>query len=200
LIGTAVSNTSPQPNPPAAEEEQIVDLRNPLWAAFLALLWPGLGHLYQRRFPKAVLLMVCILGTYFYGWWLGGFRTTYMAIDPPAARNYGFLAQMWVGLPAWPAIIQSGKRAPLGKDFMRPPEFRSSIWDGDNDLAIWYRQDSGRLEMGFVLTMIAGLLNVLAIFDAAAGPFGAAPATEKEKKKEGEAPPSGKLADGASPA
>ena len=34
-----------------------IDLRNPLWAAFWALLWPGSGHIYQRRYSKGILLV-----------------------------------------------------------------------------------------------------------------------------------------------
>ena len=76
------------PSGPSAEEEQIVDLRNPLLAALLALIWPGLGHLYQRRTGKGLLLMICILGTYFYGWALGDGKVTYAAWNPRSARNY----------------------------------------------------------------------------------------------------------------
>ena len=60
---------------------------------------------------------------------------------------------------------------------MVPPYFFGDD-EGLSELAIWYREHSGRFETGFVLTMIAGLLNVLAIFDAAAGPIGASPASE----------------------
>jgi len=170
--------TAPPPSESALQqEEQIVDLRNPLLAAALALLWPGLGHLYQRRTGKGLLLMICILGTYFYGWILAGGTVTYAAWNPRSIRQYGYLCQFWVGLPAWPALIQATSRAPLGKDFMVPPQIRT-FDEGDNDLAIWYRKYSGRYEMGAVLTMIAGLLNVLAIFDAAAGPIGASSAPE----------------------
>ena len=38
-----------------------IDLRNPLRAAFWALLWPGSGHIYQRRYAKGILFMACIL-------------------------------------------------------------------------------------------------------------------------------------------
>ena len=43
-----------------------VDLKNPWLAALWAWLWPGAGHLYQGRYAKGVLFMVCILVTYFY--------------------------------------------------------------------------------------------------------------------------------------
>jgi len=164
---------------PAAEaQEQIVDLRNPLLAAALALVWPGLGHIYQRRTGKGLLLMVCILGTYFYGWALGGGKVTYFVWNPKSLRHYGYLCQFWVGLPAWPAMIQATSRAPLGNNFMTPPRIHADGRATVTDLSIWYRQYGSRFELGGVLTMIAGLLNILAIFDAAAGPIGASPAPQ----------------------
>ena len=61
--------------PPSAAEETIeIDLRNPVLAAVLAWVWPGLGHLYQRRYGKGVLYMVCILSTWFFGLALGEAR------------------------------------------------------------------------------------------------------------------------------
>src|SRR5207244_1754937 len=152
---------------PAAEE--IVDLRNPLLAFGLALLLPGLGHFYQRRAGKAILFMVCILGTYFYGWALGGYQDVYACWEPRAFRHYGYFAQVWVGLPAWPAMLQASvDPPPLGKTFMTPPrvlsprdaDYDPKKQDGNNDLAKWSRDLAGNFEMGGVLTMVAGLLNV----------------------------------------
>ena len=40
-----------------------IDLKNPVIAAVLAWLWPGAGHMYQRRIGKGLLYMVCILLT-----------------------------------------------------------------------------------------------------------------------------------------
>lgn len=57
---------------PAAEQPIEIDLREPGRAALYAWLWPGAGHLYQRRYAKGILFMVCILGTYFFGLALGG--------------------------------------------------------------------------------------------------------------------------------
>ena len=54
-----------------------IDLRNPLRAAFWALLWPGSGHIYQRRYAKGVLFMVCILSLFVTGWNLGGQKVVY---------------------------------------------------------------------------------------------------------------------------
>jgi hypothetical protein len=75
-------------------------------AAVLAYLIPGAGHLYQRRYFKGVLYLVCILGTFFYGAQLGEWKVVYFRWDQPH-RTYGYLLQGLVGLPALPAYIQS---------------------------------------------------------------------------------------------
>lgn len=116
----------------------MVPLKDPWLAAFLALLIPGLGHLYQGRLFKAVLFGVCILGTYFCGMSLGEGRPVYMHYysGPPHIAheypqnftntgryfNYGYLAQSLVGLPSLPAYFQSGRILPsqgnqFGSDF-----------------------------------------------------------------------------------
>ena len=57
--------------PPKTPDGIEIDLRDPLVAGILAWIWPGAGHLYQRRYAKGVLFMVCILGTFFFGLVLG---------------------------------------------------------------------------------------------------------------------------------
>ena len=54
--------------------------------------------------------------------------------------------------------------------------------DGPDELHQWHRQHHGNFEMGTVYTMIAGLLNILVIFDAAAGPFGSGSKPNGKKK------------------
>ena len=58
--------TSPDPAYPMT-----IRLRNAPLAALWAWLIPGAGHLYQRRYAKGLLFMVCILGTYFFGLAIG---------------------------------------------------------------------------------------------------------------------------------
>jgi hypothetical protein len=53
--------------------------------------------------------------------------------------------------------------------------------NSEDELARWHEQLSHKFDLGILYTMIAGLLNVLAICDAYAGPF--VPAPEEEKKK-----------------
>ena len=87
----------------------MVDLRDPWLAAFLAWLWPGLGHIYQRRWGKGGLYMTCILGTFIYGLWLGGGRVVYASFREPDWHDWhwAYVAQLGAGFPAMPAIVQS---------------------------------------------------------------------------------------------
>ncbi len=63
-----------------------VDLKNPSLAAGLGWFWPGAGHLYQGRYAKGVLFMVCILSTYLFGLAIGGGRVVYASWTPADRR------------------------------------------------------------------------------------------------------------------
>ena len=143
-------------------EEEVVDLKDPLIAAALAWLIPGLGHLYQRRTAKGLLFMICILSTFFFGLFCSGGHAVYASWTAEDQR-LPYLCQVGVGLPALPALVQtylvrSGK-APLFGGVMAPPVDKQQLDD-------WYRKLNKYFELGTVYTMIAGLLNVLAIYDA----------------------------------
>jgi hypothetical protein len=101
-------------------------------AGVLSYLVPGLGQIIQGRVAKGLLFLVCIYALFFYGIYLGsgtvtvGGRTyqTSSAVylpdqsDPNTPRSalqrlgsnlYNrpqFIGQFWVGVAAWPAIIQ----------------------------------------------------------------------------------------------
>lgn len=89
-----------------------IDLRNPALAALLAFLFPGAGHAYQRRYFKAAIYSVCVLGIYFWGCSLGEAKAVHFRWDDQARdgqsrqRTFGYLAQVGVGLPALPAVAQ----------------------------------------------------------------------------------------------
>lgn len=181
--------------PEASAPEQVsINLKDPALSAFLAWLWPGAGHLYQGRTAKGILFMACILGTFFYGFFLGDGRVVYAAWRPEPFR-WPYVCQVAVGLPALPALVEA-KRASADrqaffqnrKDPQRGPLFGKRRWYHPpnaaelNDLL----KDLHRyFELGTVYTMIAGLLNVLAIYDAWGGPAYA------EKKKEDDPSPPG---------
>ena len=174
------------PSTPTSEDRHApvpVNLKSPWVAAVYAWLWPGAGHLYQGRYAKGILFMVCVLSTYFFGFALGEGRVVYAAFKPEV--RYPYFAQVGVGLPALPAIIQNqriqnGKGPLFGIDRMTPP---APDRGGDGgELAQWHRELKGFFEIASLYTMVAGLLNMLAIYDAFAGPVFPQP---EEKKKRG---------------
>ncbi len=170
-----------------------IDLKDRRLAAFLASLMPGAGHFYQGRRAKAVIFFVCIFCTYMYGLVLGAGRVVYVPVqDAPGQaggarklsmewRQLQFLCQAGVGLPALPAIvacqIPDNSSLPFtgGNRWYMPP--------GKVELDELNLKLNRRFELGTVFTMIAGLLNVLAICDAWGGPV-LAIKEETEKPKE----------------
>ena len=160
-----------------------VDLKNPWLAALWAWLWPGAGHLYQGRYAKGILFMVCILVTYFWGLALGGGHVVYASFKKPDVR-YPFLCQIGVGLPAMPALVQRYRqtdgRDPLFGGFMAPPE--QPVWEQRYDqLARWHSETGFYFELGTLYTMIAGLLNFLAVYDAHSGPVFTVPERKRDQ-------------------
>lgn len=162
-----------------------VKLKNPWLAAFYAWLWPGAGHFYQGRNAKGILFMVCVLSTYFFGFTLGNGRVVYASFKKPDFR-YAYLCQVGVGLPSLPALVQyrrfnSGKPPLFGMEMMMPPGPVNRL-TGSDPLAKWHDELKGFFEVATLYTMIAGLLNMLAIYDAFAGPVFPQP---EEKQKRG---------------
>jgi hypothetical protein len=185
-------------------------LKDPALAAFLAWLVPGLGHWYQGRRAKAVLFFVCIMGIFGYGLYLGsssqeipgtkmkiGYgRAVYFAWNDEEWRMH-FFCQVGVGLPTLPAMIQalrvnSGKE-PIGT-FMAPPRMENPpnnmpVMPNDQRPTLHQLQRylNNYFELATTYTEIAGLLNVLAIYDAFAGPvFLLAAKKEDEEGKDEE--------------
>lgn len=155
------ATTSTVADPP----ESIIDLKNPGWAAFLAWLLPGAGHLYQGRTAKGLIFLICILGTFLYGLYLGQGRVVFV-YGPwrPEMFRWPFLCQLGAGLPALPAVVQAKLPDTLlfGGWYM-PPLNQFELDQLHKELHRYF-------ELGTVFTMIAGLLNILAIYDAYGGP------------------------------
>jgi hypothetical protein len=166
-----------------AESEIKIDLKQPGMAALWAWMWPGAGHIYQGRYAKGVLYMVCILGTYFFGLGMGGGHVVYAAFDWPDNFRWHIVLQAGVGLPAAPAAVQylrsrDGRDPlPLLGDYMAPPGHVEP--EGYDKLASWHDQGNMYFELGTLYTVVAGLLNILAIYDAYAGPVIARPDNDK---------------------
>ena len=166
-----------------------VELRDPRLAAFLAWLVPGAGHFYQGRIGKGILFLVCILGTWIFGMYLGAGRVVYLSWRPDDIR-WAYFCQVGVGLPAMPALLQfvharrDPRAAPLWGGIMAPPvppNVRN--FKDQGDLHFWQKELAHYFELGTVYTMIAGLLNVLAIYDAYGGPLLVASEEEDEDEK-----------------
>lgn len=189
------------PTPP---DLPTVDLKNPYLAAFLAWCVPGLGHWYQGRKFKAAVFGSCILGVFLLGAYLGSSakhgiaRVVYYDTIVPSNRMFHFVCQAGAGLVTAPAMYQawlfkSGKpplfgskmMAPLEYDFNprrpEPPSRFSELNEVHLELARYF-------DIATAYTMIAGLLNVFAIFDALSGPVVILDEKEEANPKDDPAP------------
>jgi TM2 domain-containing membrane protein YozV len=168
------------------QADEVIDLKDPVAAAILGWLVPGLGHLYQGRTAKGLLFMVSILSTFFFGLFISDGKAVYAWWSTDDWR-LPYLCQLGVGLPATPALVQSylvrNGKDPLLGGVMAPPT-------DSKELDSWYKELNHYLELGIVYTMIAGLLNVLAIYDAWGGPV-LLEAPAKEKRQEDQRAPTG---------
>ena len=188
------------PDASAAQQPSPINLKDPVMAAFLAWLIPGLGHLYQGRIAKAVLFFVCIMGIYAYGVYLGGNnklgygRAVYFAFRDDEWR-LPYICQIGVGLPSLPACVQamrmSNGKAVFFGGFMAPPRPINMIDENNPNFQQptldKLQHDLNRyFELATFFTMVAGLLNVLAIYDAASGPVIAVPAKKEERPDKSE--------------
>ncbi|GAA4452968.1 DUF6677 family protein [Novipirellula rosea] len=173
-----------------------VDLRNRSLAAFLAWLLPGAGHYYQGRTSKAALFFVCILSTWVLGFALGGGHVVYASWQPGDKRWHYFL-QAGVGAVAFPALVQGNRMRgmtengrtlnsyePLWGGFMAPPR-RPVIESNADDVSAWFARHGAGYEMGTWYTVIAGLLNILVIYDAFGGPL-SVPISGRKKESDGD--------------
>ena len=158
---------------------------------------PGAGHWYQGRRSKGVLFFVCILGTFLYGLYLGEGRVVYASMRPED-RRFPYFCQVGAGAVALPALVQAYRvnhgnnpiPFPGWSDFMVPPSLAKNREDLPNELDQLHNRLNRFFELGTVYTMVAGLLNVLVIYDAWAGPAEPdLPAKKKTRKKEPPQPP-----------
>jgi hypothetical protein len=180
------------------EPNQIrVELKDPVLAAFLAWLVPGLGHFYQGRLAKGFLFLITILGTFITGVYLGGSselgwgRVVYASWREGDKRPH-FFAQLGVGLPSMPALVQASRlhnqKAPLLNGFMAPPALDGQEQAGQPTLSRLNKELHHFFELGTMYTMVAGLLNILAIYDAFGGPVIVEPRPRKREDEEEEPP------------
>ena len=147
-----------------------VDLKNRYLALILAWIFPGLGHFYQGRTGKGVLYAACILSLFLVGLAMGDWQIVYWRWVSPLANTeafcFNYLGQFWAGLVALPALIQSTLRwyghDPILWGYMAEPS--------QNEINSLYPRLGKFVEIGTLYTTVAGLLNILAIYDAFDGP------------------------------
>jgi TM2 domain-containing membrane protein YozV len=173
-----------------------VPLRNRYLAAVLAWLIPGLGHFYQGRRGKGILYAVCLLSLYFVGFALGEGKIVYWRwvspLQNPDKFCLHYIGQFFIGLAALPGLIQGTLHyygfAPILGGFMAEPS--QNVING--------LQLHGKLiEVGTIYTTVAGLLNVLAIYDALEGPAYADLEFERESPVDSEVKLNGLNAEGS---
>ena len=177
------------------EQPETPPLPNPKTAALLAWLVPGLGHLYQGRRAKGVLFMASIVGLFAAGMAVGAGKVAYAStlplrpVGPYVYDGWPFLCQSGIGAVAIPGWIERARyladKGPLLSSTLYPPvgperaqrDPPISIDESGNqvrhpDGAAKRRYDLGfRFEVGMVYTVIAGLLNLLVVYDAHSGPL-----------------------------
>jgi hypothetical protein len=160
----------------------------PVFAGVLSYLIPGLGQIAQGRVGKGVMFMVILLGMFFLGQAMGNWRNVFM---PPVDENQGnpigkalvsvynrwhFAGQFWIGIAAWPAIWQfysPPSAAPPGDgqpgfwhDYQRAPRNAAE----EREINEFLTNSDKSPDLGWVYTVVAGMLNILVIYDAIMGP------------------------------
>lgn len=190
-----------------------VHLPNPKLAALLAWIFPGLGHLYQGRRAKGVLFMASIVSLFVAGMVIGKGQVVYastLPLTPVPAYLYDgwpFICQSGIGVVAIPGWIErsrymAGEEALLVSAFFPPPtgqraaDERAALLVSEDESGNQVRHPDGpakrrydlgfRFEVGMVYTVIAGLLNLLVVYDAHSGPMLA-----EEEKNDDDTAPSG---------
>ncbi|MEO2025575.1 MAG: DUF6677 family protein [Fuerstiella sp.] len=99
-----------------------INFRSRELAGLLAFLIPGAGHFYQGRRLKAGIYFTCILSLFFGGMILGDWQPVYSQMAqatrhgsiqmqpredaPKTSYSIGYGAQVLVGLPALPSLVQ----------------------------------------------------------------------------------------------
>jgi hypothetical protein len=166
--------------PNVRKEPSTAPIYSPL-AGLLSYLVPGLGQIYQGRISKGILFFVCLYGLFFAGMAQGHWQNVYLPdtakiipntwnLPRPVANLYNrlqFVGQFWIGVAAWPAVWQyatydSADKAPFLWNFERTPS--------EDEINKLQRDRDKTWDLGWVYTVIAGILNILVIYDALVGP------------------------------
>lgn len=133
-----------------------------MWAAFVGWLVPGWGHILQGRIGKGLLFSTCVIGLFLWGYAMGHGRVVYLRWDEQEHR-WPYFAQIGAGALALPALIPH-------RDWLPERWAAFEAVPTDAELDDLHRKDNKRMELAVVYTMVAGLLNILVVFDALTGP------------------------------
>ena len=138
----------------------------PIWvlAAFLAWLVPGAGHLYLNRAKRGLIIFITVTMTFWTGIAIGGVMT----VDRHT-NNLWFVAQMGTGING---LISWYRQESLLKEYGFAGEVlitdrgdTSVVMDelaSDGYALVAPNEDPARAYTGII-----GMMNILAIFDAA---------------------------------
>jgi TM2 domain-containing membrane protein YozV len=142
----------------------------PALAGFLAWLIPGAGHLYIGRPVRAAVLFVSIHLLYWSGVLTGGVLT----VDQ-RTQQWWALAQLGAGasgIVSWQR--QSAVYADIGREVARraaPTQQRRNRPAAPDAIAVEQVKAERNLaptnDLAYVMVGVAGLLNVMCVFDAA---------------------------------
>jgi hypothetical protein len=146
----------------------------------LSYLVPGLGQICQGRYGKGLLFMIALLGMFFLGQAMGQWQNVYVpATTMDGQRHRGnlitslsvrwhYIGQFWIGVAAWPALWQffempvpNKETAPFWHNYQKAPD--------ENELNRQLVKSDKTPDLGWVYTVIAGMLNILVMYDAYAG-------------------------------
>jgi hypothetical protein len=149
-------------------------------AGLLSYLVPGLGQIVQGRIGKGLLFMVCLYFLFFYGEYLGNWRNVYITeglqqqvpgrgrLLEAVADRARFFAQFWIGIAAWPALVQHFTENPMDQEHPYLGNYQRR--PNERELNTELRNSDKSPDLGWMYTVIAGVLNILVIYDALAGP------------------------------
>lgn len=193
---TALPPAAPAPlSLPAHHDEPLPPVKFDYVAALLSYLIPGLGQVYQGRIGKGLLFFFGLYTLFFYGMMMGKWSNVWLpdVADMPPLEIAGnrltgipsslyyrpqFMGQFWIGVAAWPAVVQymnfdpNKDTGPIFGNFQRtPPEGTPNDPPEKITLNKLQRDGNKRWDLGWVYTVIAGVLNLLVIYDALAGPM-----------------------------
>lgn len=183
------------------DDGTVIDLGRPAIAALLSWLVPGLGQILQGRTLKGGLFMGSLMATLVIGLWLGAGRVVYASWRPGDVRLafLGQAGIGAAAVPALLQALALGgpARQPLGAipwfaPPLRPgqlvsPAYAARLTRGEpgiefagggaqarcavDELSLWHARLGRTFDCGTLYTVIAGMLNLLVVFDAWAGPL-----------------------------